>query len=97
MNCSWHRSENYKKRFFFLNKKGVLEKELYSKIVYMPYGESIDKFEEIYSFIKGNHSLILNEQDLNYLEQYYNKKQLWSKAYILIINALHVEYQLHKE
>jgi len=61
----------------------------------MPYGESIDKFEEIYSFIKGNHSLILNEQDLNYLEQYYNKNQLWSKAYMININALPVEYHCY--
>jgi len=81
--CTWHRSENFKKKFLFLNRKNLKEKELYLKIDNLPYEESVEKFEESYALILSNTNLLLKEQDLKYLEEYYNKKEQWCKGYMI--------------
>ena len=61
--CSWHKSLNFKKRFMFLNKQ---DKDLYNRIVYLPYQDSVENYQEIFNEIKI--STILKEKDLKYLE-----------------------------
>ena len=75
--CSWHKSLNFKKRFMFLNKQ---DKDLYNRIVYLPYQDSVENYQEIFNEIKI--STILKEKDLKYLMDNDNFKDQWCKAFV---------------
>ena len=77
MHCSWHRSQNLKKKFFYLNKKSD---NIYEKIVNLPYEKNRAKFEITYEEIIS-HQLV-NESEIQYLKNYYNEKGKWSLAYV---------------
>ena len=49
----------------------------------MPYQESIEQFEKTYLSINTNSDSILKEKDLEYLEEYYKKKQSWAKCFMI--------------
>lgn len=79
--CSWHTSNNFKKHFLYLNrKKGNEAKELYSKIINLPYCEYVEDYQEIYDEIVSNE--YLSEDSKSYLKKKDEYCALWVKAYM---------------
>ena len=79
--CSWHVSQNLKKKFAFLNRgKNPQKQKLYNKIISLPYAEYVSDFEENYdSLIESD---VLGEKNLEYLKQRWKDRHLWVKAYM---------------
>jgi hypothetical protein len=67
--------------FIHLNKGSKEEKELYSKIVKLPFEKSILKLNlSIDDILK---SKLYNAELRNYIENQFNNKKKWSRAYML--------------
>ena len=76
--CSWHRSLNFKFFFLYFNKNSKTT-ALYNKIANLPYIDKKENFEEDYQLIISDQSLTNSEKE--YLADYYNIKEKWSKCY----------------
>ena len=70
--CAWHRSLNFRKKFLHVVKTN---REIYKKIILLPYEEFVDKYEETYENISN--SSALNEQEKLYLKEYNEIKHKW--------------------
>lgn len=72
---------NFKKRFIFLNNINYENSLIYSLISYLPYVESIPKFETDYEKIQS--SSLLTQEHKDYLHSYYDIKTKWNKGYVM--------------
>jgi len=79
--CAWHVNQNFKKRFAFLNRgTDQNKKDLYNKIIQLPYTNYQEQFLELYNEIIN--SELLSEELKKYLKSKYATKDSWVKAHM---------------